>query len=112
MATRYGRRTASGIFEYHDTAESLNQAVRRENGAARAGLFGLAGLLIGGVLSFVLVTKFGDLPKWLRFGAVIMGAGIGAYVLAKLSDLLWNLIVIAMFVTLVGSIGSCIWRAL
>jgi hypothetical protein len=61
--------------EYHDSKESLVAAERRDNSDARAGLFGLIGLLVGGVLTYVSLFKVGmDWPKWLRFGLVIAGA--------------------------------------
>ena len=56
MATRFGRRAADGTFEYHDSRESMIAAEGRENSDARAGLFGLIGLLVGGVLYAVLAT--------------------------------------------------------
>lgn len=46
MATRFDRRAADGSFEYHDSKESLAASERRENSDARAGLFGLIGLLM------------------------------------------------------------------
>jgi hypothetical protein len=39
MGTRYGRRAADGITEYHDDKDSLIAAERRENSEVRAGLF-------------------------------------------------------------------------
>ena len=57
MATRYGRRAADGTFEYHDSRESMIVAEGRENSDARAGLFGLIGLLVGGVLTYVALLK-------------------------------------------------------
>ena len=57
MATRFGRRAADGTFEYHDSRESMIAAEGRENSDARAGLFGLIGLLVGGVLTYVGVVS-------------------------------------------------------
>ncbi|MCU6496640.1 hypothetical protein LPN04_02395 [Rugamonas sp. A1-17] len=113
MPTRYGRHAADGTTEYHDSKESLIQAERRENREARAGLFGFIGLLIGGVLTYVAFVKLGGmaLPKWIRFTGVIVGAGMSAYVFAKLSNLLWNLILMAILAAIVFGIGSAIWRA-
>ena len=45
MATRFGRRAADGTFEYHDSRESMIAAEGRENSDARAGLFGLIGVV-------------------------------------------------------------------
>jgi hypothetical protein len=57
MGTRFGRRAADGTSEYHDSKESLVAAERRDNSDARAGLFGLIGLLVGGVLTYVSCSR-------------------------------------------------------
>lgn len=112
MATRFGRRAADGSFEYHDSKESLAASERRENSDARAGLFGLIGLLVGGVLTYVVLLKVGmDWPKWLRFGLVIAGGGTLAYVLAKFADLIWNIILTIVLLAVLWGIGSMIWKA-
>lgn len=113
METRFGRHAADGTTEYHDSKESLIAAERRERREARAGLFGFIGLVIGGVLTYVAFLKFGGiaLPKWIRFVSVIIGAGMSAYVFAKLSNLIWNLVLMTIFITVVFVIGSAIWRA-
>ena len=112
MGTRFGRRAADGTYEYHDSKESLVAAERRDNSDARAGLFGLIGLLVGGVLTYVSLLKVGmDWPKWLRFGLVVVGAGGSAYVLAKLADLIWNIILTLVLLGVLYGIGSLIWKA-
>ncbi|MDF1486609.1 hypothetical protein PY257_15730 [Ramlibacter sp. H39-3-26] len=112
MATRFGRRAADGSFEYHDSKESLAASELRENSDARAGLFGLIGLLVGGVLTYVVLLKIGmDWPKWLRFGLVIAGGGTLAYVLAKFADLIWNIILTIVLLAVLWGIGSMIWKA-
>lgn len=112
MGTRFGRRAADGTFEYHDSRESLVAAKRRESSDARSGLFGLIGLLVGGVLTYVALLKLGtDWPKWLRFGLVIAGAGGLAYVLAKFADLIWNIILSLVLLAVLWGIGSWIWKA-
>ena len=41
----------------------------------------MIGLLVGGVLTYVVLLKYGmEWPKWLRFGLVIAGGGTLAYV--------------------------------
>jgi Kef-type K+ transport system membrane component KefB len=111
MGTRFGRRAADGIFELHDSKESLAAAERRDNSDVRASLFGLIGLLVGGVLTYVAVLKFGmDWPKWLRFGLVIAGGGGLAYVLAKFADLLWEIILSFVLLAIVWGVGSWLWR--
>ena len=110
MATRYGRRAADGTIEYHDTKEALVAAEGRENSDARAGLFGLIGLLVGGVLTYVVLLKYGgSWPKWLRFGLVITGGGSLAYVLAKFADIIWQIIMTLILLAVVWGIGSWIW---
>lgn len=99
-------------YEYHDSKESLVAAERRDNSDARAGLFGLIGLLVGGVLTYVSLLKVGmDWPKWLRFGLVIVGGGGLAYVLAKFADLLWNIILTLVLLAVLWGIGSWLWKA-
>ena len=110
MATRFGRRAADGTYEYHDSRESMIAAEGRENSDARAGLFGLIGLLVGGVLTYVALLKYGmEWPKWLRFGLVIAGGGTLAYVLAKFADILWQIILTLILLAVVWGIGSWIW---
>lgn len=110
MATRFGRRAADGTYEYHDSRESMIAAEGRENSDTRAGLFGLIGLLVGGVLTYVALLKFGmEWPKWLRFGLVIAGGGSLAYVLAKFADILWQIILTLVFLGIVWGVGSLIW---
>ncbi|NJD08536.1 MAG: hypothetical protein FIA97_18860 [Methylococcaceae bacterium] len=112
MGTRFGRRAADGTYEYHDTKESLVEAERSENSEALEGLFGFIGLLIGGVLAYIALLKLGaDWPKWLRFGLVIVGAGGAAYALARLANLIWNLILTLMLLGVLYGIGSLIWKA-
>ena len=102
MGTRFGRRAADGTYEYHDSKESLVAAERRDNSDARAGLFGLIGLLVGGVLTYVSLLKF---------GLVIVGGGGLAYVLAKFADLLWNIILTLVLLAVLWGIGSWLWKA-
>lgn len=113
MGTRFGRHAADGTYEYHDSKESLVAAERRDNSDARAGLFGLIGLLVGGVLTYVALLKVGGMewPKWLRFGLVIVGGGGLAYVLAKFADLLWNIILTLFLLALLWGLGSVLWKA-
>ncbi len=113
MSTRYSRRAANGTIEYHDNKESLIRAEHDENSEARAGLFGLVGLLVGALLTYVAFSKLGGMewPKWIRFTGIILGAVTGAYALAKYADLIWNLILTAIMVAIVFGIGAAIWKA-
>lgn len=87
-------------------------AKRSEDSDTRAGLFGLIGLLVGGMLTYIVLIKVGaDWPKWLRFGLVVVGASGSAYVLAKLADLIWNIIVTLVLLGVLYGIGSLIWQA-
>src|ERR1041384_8081495 len=96
MGTRFGRRAADGTYEYHDSRESLDEAERaeravldEESNAGFAFLFGVIGLLVGGVLTRAALLKYGiDWPKEVRFGLVIAGAGVLAYLLAKFGKIL------------------------
>lgn len=113
MSTRFGRRTADGTYEYHDSKESLVAAEHRENSESRAALFGFIGLLVGGVLTYVALLKLGGMawPKWLRFVLVIAGGGTLAFVLARLANLIWNIILTIVLLLVVWGIGSMIWKA-
>ena len=112
MGTRFGRRAADGTYEYHDSKESLVAAERRDNSDARAGLFGLIGLLVGGVLTYVALLKFGaEWPKWLRFGLVIAGGGGLAYILAKFADIIWSILMSLLLLAVLWGVGSWIWKA-
>lgn len=113
MSTRFGRRAADGTFEYHGSKESLIAAQRREASESRAGLFGLIGLLVGGVLTYVALLKVGaDWPKWLRFGLVITGGGGLAYILAKFADLIWGILMSLLLLAVLWGVGSWIWSVL
>ena len=114
MGTRYGRRAADGTFEYHDSKESVAAAEQRENAEARSGLFGLIGLLVGGVLTYVALLKLGGMawPKWLRFGLVIAGGGALAFVMAKFADLIWNIILSIVLLSVVWWLATLLWKAL
>lgn len=113
MGTRFGRRAADGTFEYHESKESLVAAERRDNSDARAGLFGLIGLLVGGVLTYVALLKVGmEWPKWLRFGLVIAGGGGLAYVLAKFADLIWSIILSLLLLAVLWGVGSWLWKVI
>ncbi|QJD98688.1 hypothetical protein HH212_00405 [Massilia forsythiae] len=112
MGTRYGRRAASGNYEYHDSLEALNAAAERESSRALAGWFGLFGLLAGGVLTYLVLHKFGvDWPRWLRFTLVIAGSGVLAYTLARFANLLWAIIVIGALLVLASGLGALLWKA-
>lgn len=114
MGTRYGRRSADGNFEYHDSEASLRAAEQKENSDSRSFFFGLIGLIAGGVLSYLLIHHYGgaDLPKLLRF-AIVIGGGIGlAWLLARLADIIWFTIVSVLALTVLWLIGSAIWDAI
>lgn len=113
MATRYGRRIADGTYEYHDSRASLDAARERESRSDRAGLFGLIGFLIGGLLTYFFVHKWSvDWPKWLHFGLVIGGAGISAYILAWLAEWIWDAVRILLLLGLLYGLGHFLWQAI
>jgi hypothetical protein len=87
-------------------------AIRRENSEDRAGLFGFVGLLVGGILTYTAFHKLGgmDLPKWLRFSGVVVGAGVGAFILAKLADIIWGLIMTVVLLGIIYGIGTLVWH--
>jgi len=113
MAPRYGRCFADGTYEYHDSRSSLDAARERDSRSDRAGLFGLVGFLVGGLLTYFFVHKWGvDWPKWLRFGLVIGGAGISAFVLGRLAEWIWDAVRILLFLGLLYGLGQFLWQAL
>ncbi len=114
MGTRYGRRADDGTMEYHDSKESLLRAARQETSASNAALFGIIGFLAGGVAVYILMLKTGlmEWPKWIRFSAIIAGSGLGAYVLAKLADMILMAIVILITISVVLGVGHAVWKAI
>lgn len=112
MATRYGRRAADDTFEYHDSKESLREAEDREALDGISFVFGLIGLIAGSLIAYAMLLKFGtQWPKWLRFGVVIASGGSLAYVLAKLSHILWVTIWICIFLATAWGLVSLLWKA-
>jgi hypothetical protein len=113
MTTRYSRRLADGTFEHHNSRASLDAARERESETDRAGLFGLIGVLVGGVLSYFFVHKWGvDWPKWLKFASVFVAAGVSYHVLSKLANWIWDGIRLLFLIGIVYGLGLLIWQAL
>ena len=79
----------------------------------RAAVFGLIGLVVGGVAVHRGLVELGlHWPKGLRFALVLMGGGAVAYVLAKLAEWIWGTLIFLFLLGIVSTIGSCVWRAL
>lgn len=111
MGTRYGRRSAGGGYEYHDSKESLLAAANEEARHSRAAFFGFIGLIAGGFLGYLCIQHAGgiDWPKPLRFAAVIAG-GVGmAGLMAWLADAIWYTIVAVLMLAALWLIGSFVW---
>lgn len=110
MTIRYSRRAPDGTTEYHDSKDTLIEASCREDSENRAGVFGFIGLLLGGMLTYSAFHKLGvDLPKWLRFSGVIIGAGLSGFILAKLADFIWALFWMLVLLGIIYGIGALIW---
>jgi hypothetical protein len=127
MGTRFGRRTAGGTYEYHDSEASLRAS---EDAEAREiartqhmPLFGTIGLLLGGILTHAALSKLGAhlppsvadwAPQWLakacRFVLVIAGAGTGAWLLARSAQLIWATILALFAAGIVCAIGALLWK--
>jgi hypothetical protein len=114
MGMRFGRRAADGSYEYHDSKASLVEAERREASETRRGVFVLIGLVVGGFLTYALLKELGglDWPKWLRMLLVLSGAGLAAFVLAILADVIWALLVLCMQAALMYCIGRLLWMVI
>jgi hypothetical protein len=113
MAVRYSRRTSDGTLEYHDSRESLHVAQEQESQESTRILFGLLGLIVGGVLSYVAMLEVGaEWPKWMRFTLVVLGAICGATLLAKLALILSFVVRFFISAAFLTGIGWLIWLAL
>ncbi|MCW5322251.1 hypothetical protein D5039_14150 [Verminephrobacter aporrectodeae subsp. tuberculatae] len=109
MGTRFSRRAADGTVEHYDDKEALEAAQKKE----RSGWYGFFGLLIGGVLTYYALSRFGaDWPKWLRFGLVVVGSGGMAYVLTKLGDVILFLFFAFVMLCILFGIGAAIWESM
>src|SRR6218665_1856673 len=112
MGPRFAPRAAEGTFKTPKNKKCLVAAGGPATAAPPSGPFGLIGLLVGGVLTYIVLIKVGtEWPKWLRFGLVIAGAGGLAYILAKFADLIWNIILSLVLLAVLWGIGSWIWKA-
>lgn len=114
MGTRFGRRNADGNFEYHDSEAALIESARREASELRRTIFMVVGLVLGGILTYVLARKLGaeDWPKWLRMLVVLSGAGAAAFVLALLADLLWAVLRLSFYSAVMYLIGRLLWTVI
>jgi hypothetical protein len=111
--TRYSRRRADGIVEYHSSEADLERAALRETERAQARFFALLGLLAGGVLSY-LAVKSSDAaywPKWARFVCIAAGAGTAAFVLARLAQLIVMLLGLLLLGAVAAIVIGIIWSA-
>ncbi|AXA91609.1 hypothetical protein DPH57_10895 [Massilia sp. YMA4] len=87
------------------------EAQQRESSAANAAVFGIIGMIAGGIISYVLLHEFGaELPRLVRFVLLIAGAGGTAWLLARLANIIVVVIGLAFWGAIVLMIGSLIWK--
>jgi len=114
MGTRFGRRAADGTTEYYDSRQQLDAAEIREQQEGLTNAFGLIGLLIGGCLSYALTYMLAG-ALWLkifRFSAVILGAGLTSYVLARFANVITTAFAYVVAIAIFFGIASLIWHFL
>ncbi|MEY4563608.1 MAG: hypothetical protein RLZZ618_2885 [Pseudomonadota bacterium] len=111
MSTRYGRRAADGTLEYHDNEASMREAQWLEQSAWRAKRCARIGFVLGGLLVFIALHRYGgaDWPKALRFGLVLAGAGGLSFAMFKLANFVWSMAFALIALLVVQWVGRLVW---
>ena len=95
MATRYSKQR-NGVYEHYDSLEEYNRAQAIDLGWK----FGLAGLLVGGVLAYLAIQKLGfdhHLPKLARMAIISVTSGLVGFVGARFAVVISTFIAIIIF---------------
>lgn len=111
MAKRFGRHAMNGTMEYYDTYEELRAAQQREYARFRTVCFGIIGLIVGGMLAYVLLQWMQVDSKLVRFAGVIVSVWFCGVFGASLSALLWTILKWALSLAVIVGIGLLIWVA-
>jgi hypothetical protein len=105
VVKRYGRRRLNGMMEYSDNYEELMASHRREGAELQAIVFGIIGLIVGGVLAYLLMRQMQVDSRLIRWASVIVGAVITKTVFYAHAPLLWKIIKWTIILTAVAAIG-------
>lgn len=111
MGTRYGRRRADGVTEYHDSEQSVLASREREKRFERAIWFGLIGAVLGLALGFYFIQPL-DFPKIIKFLAIGLTSTAVAWASAKLSNLIFLAACIGLLLLVAVLIATNLWNNL
>ena len=111
MTKRYGRHALNGTTRYYDNYEELCAEQQQENQGIRAVLFGIAGLIAGGILTYMLLQRMHVDSRIIRFAGVMAGVWFGCILAAALSELLWTILKWTLALTAIIVIGGFIYFA-
>lgn len=125
MATRYSKRHPDGSVEYYDSKEEMEsangppmswpQVMRHIVGVLASDfnpLWAILGFFVSGVLCFWLISDVQILAKWVRFIAVLLSATAGSYILGRLGNVFFMLIIAFTGVAAAFGVGYLLWKAL
>ncbi len=111
MGTRYGRRRADGVTEYHDSEQSVLASREREKRFERAVWFGLIGAVSGLALGFYFIQPL-EFPKIIKFLAIGLTSTALAWLSAKLSNFMYQVVCLGLLLLAGILIITNLWHNL